>query len=426
MAMDNQKDLAPPTLGNILSREFLLGFFAFFTFLVAFFALLPTLPVYLKRLGSGEGEIGVLVGIYSIASLGSRLLAGGALLRYPEKAVMAFAALLFAITFPACILFQSFWPIFVTRIFQGIAYACLDTAIFAFIIKVTPLPYRGHTLGYFMLAPGIATVIAPSFGMFLVNRFGFTALFLFCMGLSLCALLFSGIITGYEPRGKAWTLIRGKPRGIDPVGLKGAKVAAPTNDSPKQNAFFLERKVIVPAISAFFYNFVMGSVMAFLALFAIQQGVTNPGYFFSASALMTITGRSLGAKILNIWSKERIIMTFTCTSMIAMIMLSLSTTLPMFIAVGLLWGAGVAFIFPVSMAYALDYGDSSGGTAIGTFRAVMDLGTAAGPMIMGLVIPLAGYSTMFLCLAAVCLINLCYFQFYVKKKREEVRGMQKR
>jgi predicted MFS family arabinose efflux permease len=278
------------------------------------------------------------------------------------------------------------------RFFQGVAYAAFDTSVFALIVKVVPSSYRGRALGYFMLAPGLATVLAPSFGMFLVNRFSFTVLFLFCMSLSLCALLFSSI-------------------------LKVRETAVPDADSPRHSTFFLEPKIIVPAISAFFYNFVMGSVMAFFSLYAIQHGMTNPGYFFSASALTTIAGRALGGKILDAWSKEKIILIFTLTSMVAMVILSFSRTLPMFIFVGLLWGTGVAFIFPVTMAYAFDYAGSSNGTAIGSFRAVMDLGIASGPMVMGIIIPITGYPTMFLCLAAVCLINLCYFQFYVRKKR---------
>jgi MFS family permease len=125
----------------------------------------------------------------------------------------------------------------------------------------------------------------------------------------------------------------------------------------------------------------------------------------------------LGGKIQGAWGKEKIILTFTLTSMVTMIILSFSKTLPMFIFVGLLWGAGVAFIFPVSMAYALDYADSSGGTAVGTFRAVTDLGSAIGPMVTGAILPITGYQIMFRCLALICLINFCYFQFYVKKKR---------
>jgi predicted MFS family arabinose efflux permease len=77
----------------------------------------------------------------------------------------------------------------------------------------------------------------------------------------------------------------------------------------------------------------------------------------------------------------------------------------------------VAFIFPTTIAYSFDYADSSGGTAVGTFRVLTDLGQAAGPMVMGLIIPTAGYPAMFLCLAIICLINLCYFQFFVRKRR---------
>ncbi len=101
--------------------------------------------------------------------------------------------------------------------------------------------------------------------------------------------------------------------------------------------------------------------------------------------------------------------------MAAALTLSFSRTLPMFILAGLLWGAGGAFMFPVSMAYALDYAGSSAGTAVGTFRALMDLGVALGPIAMGIIIPRTGYPAMFLCLAVICLVNLCYFRFYVKK-----------
>jgi MFS family permease len=354
----------------------------------------PLFPSFLPDWELMRGR-GVLVGIFSISALISRLLVGGALTRYSEKSIMIFAVLLFTITFPACIILRPFWPFFVLRLFQGVAYACFDTAVFALIVKVTPLAYRGRVLGYFMLAPGLATVMAPSFGMFFVNQFSFTIFFLFCTGMSLCALPFSS-------------------------GLKGPEIVRPVSGTPTRYTFFLERKIVVPAISACFYNFVLGSVGAFFPLYAIQCGMKNPGYFFSAGAIMVIAGRALGGKIQDTWSKEKIILTFTLTSMIAMVILSFSRTLPMFIFVGLLWGAGVAFIFPVSMAYSLEYAGSSSGMAVGTFRAIMDLGIATGPMIMGLIIPLAGYRIMFLSLALLCLINFCYFHFYVRKKCQSV------
>jgi MFS family permease len=69
------------------------------------------------------------------------------------------------------------------------------------------------------------------------------------------------------------------------------------------------------------------------------------------------------------------------------------------------------------MAYALEYADSSDGTTVGTFRAISDLGSALGPVVAGLIVPLTGYRIMFAVLAFICFINFCYFQFYVKKAR---------
>jgi hypothetical protein len=46
----------------------------------------------------------------------------------------------------------------------------------------------------------------------------------------------------------------------------------------------------------------------------------------------------------------------------------------------------------------------------------MDLGLALGPVTMGIIVPLTGYRVMFLCLALTCLVNLSYFQLYLRKK----------
>jgi MFS family permease len=392
--MHNEEDVSHHTVRNILTHDFVLGFLALFVFIVAYHTLIPTLPIFFARLGSNEREIGVLVGIFGASALGARLLAGSALLKYSEKSVMMFGALLFAVTFLASIVLRPFWPFFVVRFFQGVAFAFIDTAALAFIIKVTPLENRGRAISYFVLAPPFSQAIAPSLGMFIINQYSFTVLFLICVGLSLCAFFFS------------WK-------------VKGQKIVVPVKETPANTNHFLERKIVAPSIMNFLQNFVWGGIIAFLPLYAINCGIKNPGYFFTANAVMLIAGRVLGGRILDTYNKERILQAFIFTSMVAMVILAFSRTLPMFLLVGLIWGTGGAFFFPASMAYALDYAGSSDGTAVGTFRALSDLGLALGPVLMGIIIPFAGYQVMFLSLAFISLINLAYFQFYVRKKGQK-------
>jgi predicted MFS family arabinose efflux permease len=394
--MDKAGSISQHAGWNIFTRDFILVLLAFFAFMAAFYALIPTLPIYFSRLGSGERLVGMLIGVTGVASLISRLLVGGFLRRYSEKRAMIFGAVLLSLTFPATILLRSFWPLFAVRIFQGIAFASMHTAALTYVINIIPPAYRGKGLAYFMLVPNLAMALVAPSSMFVINQYGFTIFFLSCTGLTVCALLLS------------W-----KER-------ERKTVSVPEQSAPSASIFLPEWKVIVPGLANFLQMFAYGALTAFIPLYALQCGITNPGLFFTAIAVAMITGRVFGGKILDTYNKEKIILVLILISMIAIVILSFSRTLPLFIFVGFLWGIGAAFFMPACMAYALEFAGSSSGAAVGTFQAVTDLGMALGPVVMGLIIPITGYPMMFLCLAFIYLIDMCYFQFYVRKRRRTV------
>ena len=362
---------------SILNRDFVFCFLAFFIFAAAIHALTPTIPVYLARLGSHEREIGVLVGIFGISSLISRFIVGAGLREFSEKSVMMAGALIFALGSLAFIFLHPFWPFFAVRVMQGVAFACLDTAALAFIVNVIPRAYRCQLLAYFMLAPNLALTVAPAFGMFLLNRYNFTFFFLTVAILALGAFALSCL-------------------------LKGRKMDRPEENAAVCRNRFFEGKIVAPAAIGFMHTFTFGAIVAFFPLYAIQKGVGNPGLFFSAVAIMIISGRIIGGRMLDTWSKDRIILTFLSVGLVAMIILSFSETLSMFIIVGILWGTCTSILAPATMTYAFEYADSSDGTAVGTFRSLTDSGAALGPMIMGALIPVTGYRGMFICLAFIC------------------------
>jgi MFS family permease len=394
--MGKEEDISKRAGRNVFTRDFILVLLAFFAFMAAFYALIPTLPIYLSHLGSGERLVGMLVGVTGVASLVSRLLVGGFLRKHSEKRAMIFGAVLFSLTFPATILLRPFWPLFAVRILQGIAFASMHTAAITYVINIIPPAYRGKGLAYFMLVPNLAMALVAPSSIFVANQYGFTIFFLSCTGLTVCALLLS------------W-----KER-------ERKTVFVPNQSTPAASIFLPEWKVVIPGFANFLQMFVYGALTAFIPLYALRCGIANPGLFFTAMAVAMITGRALGGKILDTYNKEKIILVLILISMIAIIILSFSRTLPLFIFVGLLWGLGAAFFMPACMAYALEFAGSSSGAAVGTFQALVDLGMALGPVMMGLIIPIAGYRVMFLCLALIYLVDLCYFQFYVRKRHRMV------
>ncbi len=387
--MGGKTDLSRHTIEHILIRDYVLSFLGFFAFSVTYHALTPTLPIYLARLGSHEREIGILIGTISVSALVSRLLAGKLLLMYSEKIVMMWGVILFGLSFLALIVFRPFWPFFVVRFLQGIAFACLDTSVIAYVVRIIPDTYRARAISYFLLAASIASAIASSTAVFVVNQYGFTVLLFACTGLSLCTFLLF-------------------------LKLKD-ETAPPSVASPARNMLLFEPKIIAPAMISFLIFFSWGGVLAFFPLYALQCGVTNPGYFFSVNAAMLILVRIFGGQALDTYPKEKMIPRLLLLSLACLVLLALSTTLPMFLFVGMLWGVGGGYIAPVAMAYALECAGSSDGAAVATYQAFRDLGLALGPVTMGLIVPFTGYRIMFFCLAFTCFINLVYFQLYLRK-----------
>lgn len=376
---------------KIFTRDFTLSFFAQFAFTSVFCILLPTLPIYLSKLGSTESEIGVLIGVFSLSSLILRPFVGRALLRIPEKKFMLVGSLLYASSSVLYLVAPPFWPLFILRVLQGVGLALFATSSFTLVTNIVPESHRGQSLGYFYLSINFAFVLAPSFGMFLINHFNFTILFFCCAALSLCALFIT-------------TKLRKKD--IDP-----------SKTSSMGNQPFICREALPAAIIAFMVNIIWGAMAAFFPLYALTQGVTNPGFFFATFAITLIVGRGLGGKILDLYPRERIILPCLISQIIAMILLPLSATLPMFILAAVIWGIGMAFLYPTLVAYALDGAGDARGPAMGTFTAVADLGSGMGSAIMGIIVQLTNYPIMFVSLALTGLINLSYFHFMARKRK---------
>ena len=371
-----------------MSRDFILVLIAQFVVFSVSSLLIPTLPIYLLKAGSIEVEIGVLMGILCLSSVVLRPFIGKGLLRIPEKRFMIAGAFLLVISSVGYLVAPPFWPFLVVRIIQGVGGAFFHTASVTLIANITPEAHRGQSLSYYFMAINIAFAAIPPLGMFIINHLGFTILFLVCTGLSL---------------GTLFIAVKLKNRAVDLLEDQSMK------DQP-----FLHRGSLPPAIMSLMASIIFGAIIAFFPLYAINHGVANPGFFFSAFAISMILCNALGGKIPDLYRRESVIWPSLVASIIAMILLAFSKTLPMFILVAIIWGIGSAFLYPTFVAYALDLAGSSRGTAMGTFTALDILGVGIGPVIMGVGLRLTSYPIMFLCLALIGAIDLGYF-YYVAK-----------
>jgi MFS family permease len=376
---------------KIFTRDFALSFFAQFALSFVFSILIPTLPIYLKKMGSTGVEIGVLIGIFSLSSLIFRPFVGRALLKIPERSFMIAGAVIYILSSIAYLFAKPFWPLLILRAFQGIGMTLFSTASLTLVTRLIPEAHRGRSIGYFYLTYNIAFVTAPAFGMFLINSFNFPILFLVCAFFSSCSFFIS--------------LKLEKKQGV------------PWEDKSVQDQPFLSYEAIPPSIVASMASMMWGALSAFFPLFALSHGVANPGLFFGVIAIILIFSRTLGGSVFDIKTKEKVIFPCLVALIIAMILLTFSKTSPMFMLVAVIWGMGHAFIFPLLMNYTFDHTSSPKGPVIGTYTALSDFGSGMGSVIMGIILQLTSYPVMFLCIALTGIINLNYFYFFVRKKR---------
>jgi MFS family permease len=385
------------TSQKILTRDFVLSFLAQFAFSFVSFILVPTIPVYLSRFEAKAGEIGLLVGILSVSSLIPRPFIGRALLRIPEKKFMIAGAVLYTVSSISYLFTPPFWPFLIVRILQGVGLAFFSTASVALIANITSENRRGQTISYYFLSFNFAFALAPYFGMVLINEFSFTVLFSVCTALSSCALLV--------------TLTLRKMQG------------APIETESMRNQPLFSREVLPSAIMAFLLNVIWGSLGAFFPLYALGHGVSNPGIYFAFVAITLILGRSLGGRILDVYAREKVIVPCFMAIIISVVVLTFSTTLPMFILVAIIFGTGWAFLYPSLVVYAVENSGSARGPAMGTFTALADLGAGIGPMIMGMILEWTNYPMMFIFLALVGAVNFLYFGYTIRRKRKKVCWM---
>jgi predicted MFS family arabinose efflux permease len=244
--MKDEKTVSGDSVRNLFTHDFVLAFCAFFCCASAFHALTPTLPIFLAGLGSLKQDIGILVGTIGLSSLGFRFVVGRIIMKYPERLLLLTGTIVFAASFPAFIIFRSFWPLFVVRLLQGVAFACMDTAVVSYIIRIMPLQHRTRVINYFMLAPPLASGVATSASVFILNEWGFNTVLFAGTGLGACAFLLM------------WK-------------LKGQEKPVKVSDSPADERQFFEHKVFAPALVIFLCVCSWGGITAFFPLFAIYS-----------------------------------------------------------------------------------------------------------------------------------------------------------
>ncbi len=383
---DKRKGVAGP---GVLTREFVLLFVASCFFIGSLFLLLPILPLYMKdAAGATTTQVGLLIGALTMSSFLLRPYIGRKADSFGMKPLLIIGAADFIIASLLYIFSKSLWSLSFVLVFQGIGIACYHTASLAFIGGAAPESRRGQSMAWFQSSFNLGIMLAPILGEYLMDRFGYTTVF---VAASVSAAV--SLVTILAVR---------EQRVPDVLG------EAPTRRGVKD----IRGLLMLVSIAVFAGTATLGSVDAFLALFAEAEGISRFALFFTISAGLLLALRLLAGSLPDRLGTRLTGAVSLVTLSISMVALAFTRTFTGLCVAAVIWGAGFAFLSPSLSALLIDHAPADElGSAFGIYTAAFEGGIAFGAIAMGPVVSWLGYRSAFLLIGCVSLIGAALFAF---------------
>lgn len=390
----------PDSKQTLFSQNFIYLTLSVFLISTAFYFLMPTLPVYLQEvLHAGKQEVGLIIGMYTLAALMVRPVSGYALDTWGRKWIFLTAIILFSVLFFLYPFTVNILPLLILRFLHGLNWGASTTAGFTLLVDLVPVEKRGRGIGYFGLSFTVAMSIGPVVGLKVMGENNFTALFLVAGGVSLLGILLASLIKYPEFR-----------RPVNPVfswKMLIAKQSVPVS-----------LNMLVLAAS-------YGGVMTFITLYAKEYSLGSyTGWFFTIMAVGTALTRVFSGSLFDRYGPTWISVFGIISVSAGLLLLAHAPVVNLFLLAGFLIGVGFGVIFPTLQTMANNVVQPERrGAANSTFLTGLDLGIGIGSVLTGMLSEPLGLAWTYNAAALLAIAGLLFFlvvslPHYIKFRRE--------
>jgi MFS family permease len=283
-------------------------------------------------------------------------------------------------------------PLYILRLFHGVAHGCYLAAAFAYVADLAPVQRRGEVMGVYGVANVFAMALFPAWGSRIITTtHDFN--YLFTLSAVTAALSFLSILMIDE---KCPEHHGAAKRGIFEAGLKPPVLAA--------------------SITFFSASTVYGTVITFLPVYAPKKGMADFGIFFTVYAAFTLLSRVAAGKLSDIYGRSKVVIPFLAILAVATFCLPFLSNLYMLGFIGALFGLGFGAFMPALTAYVVDKTEpQERAGALAFFTSFMDVGITTGAIVLGLVGGWLGFETMYAFAGLIVCCGLIFFTVFTRK-----------
>ncbi|MFT4415582.1 MFS transporter [Fredinandcohnia humi] len=394
-------ELAKPRLWT---KDFIIISSLNFLLTLIFYLLMVIIAVFaVEEYSATTSQAGLVTGIFIIGTLIGRLFTGRYIDTIGRKKTLFIGLLFFTVTtflyfYHAGITFLLF-----NRFLHGITLGIASTATGTIIAQIIPFSWRGEGIGYYSMSATLATAIGPFIGLYMSQHTSFHVIFIFCLALGVFSLVIS--LFGKVPPPEI--------RKNKMVEAKGVKLSS-----------FIEPKAIPIAFITLAIAFCYSSVLSFITFYANElELVTAASFFFLVYSIAVLLSRPFTGRLMDIKGANYVMYPAFILLTFGMLLLSIANNSFILLAAGALIGLGFGNMQSCTQAVAIKLTPPHRmGLATSTFFIFLDAGLGFGPYLLGFIIPIAGYSNLYLLLGVWTVITSILYYFLHGKKECIMRG----
>lgn len=377
---------------RLWTGNFILGTTFNLFLMLNYYLLMVTVTTYtLETYHTGHSLAGLTSSIFVIGVLASRFFCGKWMSIVNRRAMLT-AGAVFGTAVSSMYLIQgNVASLLIIRVIHGFTYGACTTVIGTIVTSQIPSRRQGEGIGYYMLSITLGTALGPFLANYLL-RIG-TYQTIFVVGIVIDALCI-----------------------LELPFIKTVSTPVPYTASDSRRfclTDYIELKAIPISLICVVVYFCYSGILSFLTPFSRQNHLEQGAQaFFLLYSMAILFSRPFTGRVFDRFGAKAVMVPSLLSFVLGMVLLSISSKNIGVFAAACFIGFGVGTLQSSGLALAIrTVSPERIGLANSTFYIALDAGIGIGPMILGLIIPWAGYRGMYLGLALITL--LCVPLYYV-------------
>ena len=360
------------------------------------YVLVAALPIILTAELDGSAlDAGLAMTYFQIGTILCRPFAGRLIDGLDKRVILLISSALFFVIMGLFNLTTSLQTIFVLRGLHGAIFALGTTVMAALAVVVLPASRKGEGINMFAVFSNIAMVLGPAVGLYALQAYGSSSLYMFLTIMTALAFVLSNVIR--LPKELA------KPK---QKTSKGWSISQ-----------FIEKRSLPWALMGLFIGFTYSGVLVFIPIELNSMGAGVWGsVFFTLFALMIIISRPLVGKVYARYGSRFVIYPGVTIFIVGLAILGVVSTPVVIICTAPLLGLGYGAAQPAFQALAVQSAPiERAGVSTATYFLALDIAVGAGSVILALIANALGYQYLYQITSLIMIIALALYHFVIRK-----------